>query len=63
MAGTSAAARLLGLSDVGTVAPGQRADLVVVEGDPLTDIHALQAPKLVLKAGAIVRDELSAASR
>ncbi len=36
LAATSTAARLLGLDDeIGTVAPGKRADLVVVAGDPL----------------------------
>ena len=59
VAGTSTAAELLGLSDLGTIEPGKRADLVVVAGDPLADIHALEHPKLVMKEGAIVRDELS----
>ena len=29
-----------------------------VDGDPLTDIHTLERPTLVLQSGAIVRDEL-----
>jgi imidazolonepropionase-like amidohydrolase len=41
-AATSGAARALGLHDqVGVVAPGKAADLVVVDGDPLADIRAL----------------------
>jgi imidazolonepropionase-like amidohydrolase len=41
-AATSAAARALGLHDqVGVVAPGKAADLVVVDGDPLEDIRVL----------------------
>jgi imidazolonepropionase-like amidohydrolase len=36
VAATSSAADLLGVSDeLGTIAPGKRADLVVVDGDPL----------------------------
>jgi len=53
-AATSGAARALGLDDVGAVAPGKMADLVVVDGDPLTDIGALTDPAsiwLVLLAG------------
>ncbi|MDV9176168.1 amidohydrolase family protein [Streptomyces sp. W16] len=37
---TSSAARLLGYDDLGTVEPGRRADLVLVEGDPY-DLQAL----------------------
>ena len=54
-AATSAAARLLGLDDdVGTIEPGRRADLVLVEGDPLADLGCLAAPTLVIQAGAVV---------
>lgn len=39
---TSTAAELLGLeNEIGTVAPGRRADLLVVEGDPLEDVSVL----------------------
>ena len=35
VAGTSSAAELMGLQDeLGTLEPGKRADVVVVEGDP-----------------------------
>ncbi|MGZ9277327.1 MAG: amidohydrolase family protein [Candidatus Limnocylindrales bacterium] len=54
-AATSAAARLLGLGDeVGTIAPGRRADLVLVDGDPLADLHRLAEPRLVIQGGRIV---------
>ena len=37
---TSLAARIFGLTDRGVIAPGRRADLVLVDGDPLQDISA-----------------------
>lgn len=58
LAATRNAADLLGLRDLGQIKPGFIADLVVVDGDPLTDIHTLERPTLVLQSGAIVRDEL-----
>jgi len=53
VAGTSRAAELLGLRDVGRVAKGLRADLVVVDGDPLRDVRVLEAPAMVMKGGVI----------
>lgn len=54
-AATSAAARLLGLeTEVGTIEPGRRADLILVDGDPLADLGRLAAPTLVVQAGAVV---------
>ena len=42
VAATSTAARVCGLADeVGTVAVGRRADLLVVDGDPLADVRVL----------------------
>jgi imidazolonepropionase-like amidohydrolase len=54
VAGTSGAAAACGLDDVGRVAPGQLADLQVVDGDPLADVGVLaDNPRrfLVLLAG------------
>ena len=53
VAGTSSAAELLGLDNVGKVAPGMLADLVVVEDDPLADIATLRSPSLVIKGGVV----------
>ena len=39
-AATSRPARVFGLSDRGRIAPGLRADLLLVEGDPATDLDA-----------------------
>ncbi|HET6318433.1 MAG TPA: amidohydrolase family protein [Chloroflexota bacterium] len=52
---TGGAARALGLAgSVGTVAVGSAADLIVVAGDPATDITALRQVHLVLQAGNVV---------
>ena len=53
---TSLAAESLGLGDeIGTVAEGYAADLVVVDGDPTLDVAALGNVELVLKGGRIHR--------
>jgi imidazolonepropionase-like amidohydrolase len=55
---TSNAAELLGKEkELGAVAPGYFADLVAVEGDPLSDINVvLNNVKWVMKDGAVVLD-------
>ncbi|MCS0635849.1 amidohydrolase family protein [Streptomyces sp. LP05-1] len=45
---TTDAAHALGLRDTGTLAPGMRADLIVVDGDPRTDLAALRRVRHVL---------------
>jgi imidazolonepropionase-like amidohydrolase len=52
---TSDAATALGISDrVGTIELGKLADLVLLDGDPVSDIEALGRVKLVIKEGRIV---------
>jgi imidazolonepropionase-like amidohydrolase len=54
---TRSAATLLGLeTEVGQLAPGFSGDVVVVEGDPLADLAALQRDRirLVVAAGRVV---------
>jgi imidazolonepropionase-like amidohydrolase len=53
-AATSAPARRFGLSDRGRIAPGQRADLLLVTGDPTADIRATRAIERIWKNGAAV---------
>jgi imidazolonepropionase-like amidohydrolase len=49
---TSASADALGLgAELGRVAPGRRADLVIVAGDPLARIEDLLAVRGVLRGG------------
>ena len=50
---TSLAACHLRLDGVGQVAAGQRADLLLLDGDPLEDLRNLRAPRVVIKAGEI----------
>jgi imidazolonepropionase-like amidohydrolase len=61
-AATVGNARAVGWTDRGLVAPGQRADLLVLAADPLVDLAALQAPDPVVVAGrAYAREDLRAA--
>lgn len=51
-AATATNARALGLAaEIGTLAPGRQADLLVVEGDPAADVTALERPWAVMQAG------------
>lgn len=50
-AGTVGSARALGLTDLGPLAPGRRADLVVLDGDPLTDLGALRRVRWTIHDG------------
>ncbi len=53
---TSLAAESMNLGDtIGAIAPGLEADLIAVEGDPLTDITALQRVRFVMKGGKVYR--------
>ncbi|SFE41620.1 Imidazolonepropionase [Actinopolyspora alba] len=51
---TSGAASALGLDRVGLLAPGNTADLLAVDGDPLADLTALHRQRLVLARGRAV---------
>jgi imidazolonepropionase-like amidohydrolase len=57
-AATINASQLLGIADqVGTIEPGKAADIVAVNGDPLTDIKAINNVVLVMKGGEVVRSK------
>jgi imidazolonepropionase-like amidohydrolase len=59
LSGTSVAAESLGLGDkIGTLAPGFEADIVAVEGDPLTDITAVRRVVFVMKGGKVWRNQV-----
>ena len=59
-AATTTAAQCLGLqAEIGRIAEGLHADLILVEGDPLKDVTILEqgkAVQLVMKAGEIYLD-------
>jgi imidazolonepropionase-like amidohydrolase len=50
-AATAEPARVFDLADRGRIAPGKRADLLLVTGDPLTDITATRAIERIWRAG------------
>jgi len=54
VSGTKTSAALLGLEQLGTIEAGKEGDLVAVEGDPLSDIHALEKVRAVLFQGRSV---------
>ncbi|WP_030380536.1 MULTISPECIES: amidohydrolase family protein [unclassified Streptomyces] len=57
VAGTSGAARQCVRPDLGTVAPGKRADLLLLGADPTADIGNLRALRMVFLNGALAVDK------
>ena len=54
-AATTRAAALLGWSDkIGTLAPGKLADIIAVDGDPLTDVTTLERVRFVMLGGQVI---------
>jgi len=51
---TAPAERFGAASHLGRIAPGLTADLVVIRGDPVRDIHALAAVEYTLRDGTII---------
>ena len=47
---------------LGTISPGAYADILVIEGDPLTDLRVMLQPeknlKIIMKDGVIFKNEL-----
>lgn len=66
-ASVTAAALLRRDGEIGTLAPGARADLLVVDGDPLEDIGVLADPErrlaAIVAAGRVVKDTTAELSR
>lgn len=55
-AATINAARALGIADsVGTIAPNMAADIIAVEGDPLSDMTSLGRTRFVMSRGVVRR--------
>ena len=58
-AATVNAAELLGWSDkVGEISTGHWADLIAVQGDPLSDVKTLEKVKFVMKTGIVAKNEV-----
>jgi len=56
LSATSVAAALLRRADLGTVEEGKLADLVLVSGNPASDITATRNIRVVIKGGAVVHE-------
>lgn len=54
-AATAEAATLLGVSDIGTLKAGNKADVVAVPCNPLEDISLMSEINLVIKDGQVYK--------
>jgi imidazolonepropionase-like amidohydrolase len=45
-------------NQIGAIEKGKFADIIAVSGNPLADVTEMERVKLVLKGGAIVRNDL-----
>jgi imidazolonepropionase-like amidohydrolase len=64
ISGTSLSAESMGMGDkIGSLGPGMDADIIAVEGDPLTDITALRRVAFVMRAGKVYKAPSAAGGR
>jgi imidazolonepropionase-like amidohydrolase len=60
---TSLSAKSLGLGDqIGTIAPGMQADIIAMDGNPLTDATSVRRVEFVMKGGTIFKNVVSSQS-
>lgn len=58
VAGTQNAAYVCNLEhELGTLEVGKIADVLIVDGDPLQDLHALTSVRMVIHNGEVIRGE------
>jgi imidazolonepropionase-like amidohydrolase len=41
-------------TELGTIEPGRLADLLLLDADPLADIHSIRRQSMVMKDGAVI---------
>jgi imidazolonepropionase-like amidohydrolase len=52
----SLGAKALGMADqIGSIAPGLQADIIALDGNPLTDITAVRRVVFVMKGGVVYK--------
>jgi imidazolonepropionase-like amidohydrolase len=56
-AATSDAAKAIGRPELGAIAPGRPADVLVCRGDPAQDLGAIEAVEMVVRDGVVMRSE------
>ena len=60
---TSTAAAVAGRTDLGSIAPGKLADMILVDGNPLEDVTILeeheQNIRVVMKDGRVYKNTLT----
>ena len=55
---TSVTAKVLGMDEIiGRIAPGLKADIIAVTGDPTTDVSRLNQVRFVMKDGVVYRNQ------
>lgn len=53
----SLAAQALGMADqIGSIAPDMQADIISLDGDPLTDITSVRRVVFVMKGGVVYKN-------
>jgi imidazolonepropionase-like amidohydrolase len=50
------------VDQIGSVEAGKFADIIAVQGDPLSDIHVMEQVVFVLKGGAVIRNDIPPAT-
>jgi imidazolonepropionase-like amidohydrolase len=55
---TSVNAEVFGLKQLGNIKAGYLADLIAIDGNPLNDIKAVKAVRMVIKDGVVVKTDL-----
>lgn len=53
LAATRGNAELMDLPDTGSIIPGKRADIIIVEGDPIHDLHSLRNVSATVANGVV----------